>query len=320
MSPTCHVCNRQGRAGHRVGGFTLVELLVVIGIIALLIGILLPTLNRARESARQTKCLSNMRQIAVATVMFAQENTGRMPTRGGSAIMKWDTASNKYVQVGGTDIPGLQSTTDWIAWQRKVDPWIGAASTGADQNITYSGLAKFMSIRPRYHTTPQEANSIAGAADEVFRCPSDNVEARPNAMDNGNKPYRYSYSMNIYYMNPIFPNVNNSRRVDGKFSGKISSIRNASEKVLVVCEDEVTLDDGVFSPNAANWVAGASVNAVAARHELKFKKAGTSGNKIPTEQARGNVGFCDGHVEFMTRKDAISAKYSGNPTPDPVGF
>jgi len=63
----------------RRAGFTLVELLVVIGIVALLISILLPSLARAREQANQTKCLSNMRSIALALVMYCDSGKGALP-------------------------------------------------------------------------------------------------------------------------------------------------------------------------------------------------------------------------------------------------
>ena len=60
-------------------GFTLVELLVVIGIIALLIGILLPTLSRARGAAKDLVCLSNMRQQGMGIVMYTEAHKGILP-------------------------------------------------------------------------------------------------------------------------------------------------------------------------------------------------------------------------------------------------
>lgn len=63
--------------------FTLVELLVVIGIIALLISILLPTLGRWCEAAKATRCLSNMRQLGSGLIMYINENNGLMPQQSG---------------------------------------------------------------------------------------------------------------------------------------------------------------------------------------------------------------------------------------------
>jgi prepilin-type N-terminal cleavage/methylation domain-containing protein/prepilin-type processing-associated H-X9-DG protein len=67
------------RAGPRRAGFTLVELLVVIGIIALLISILLPTLNAARSSAKSIVCASNLRQLSLGFIVYANDFEGSLP-------------------------------------------------------------------------------------------------------------------------------------------------------------------------------------------------------------------------------------------------
>lgn len=74
-------------------GFTLIELLVVIAIIAILAAILFPVFARAREKARQSSCLSNVKQIALSTMMYSQDYDERMPlkyfTTGVSGAIKY---------------------------------------------------------------------------------------------------------------------------------------------------------------------------------------------------------------------------------------
>ena len=271
------ITQRPCHPARRPRAFTLVELLVVIGIIAVLIAILLPALNRAREAAKQVQCLSNMKQLSNAVIMFANENRGWMPGRAGTGTpIKLDESTGSWntKAMAAAEIPDTVSW-EWIAYQRQVDPIFGYTATGgprANQNITLGALAKYLGYKPVFGLSGQAQNEVAPSLESVFRCPSDTF-ARPK--QNKAPPegaYRYSYSINDLVttstglgtpntvqngwggLSPTPPRPAGwprTARYWGSFTGKITQIKKSSDIILFVCEDEQTLDDGIFAARSA---------------------------------------------------------------------
>jgi len=106
-------------------GFTLIELLVVIAVIAVLMGILIPTLNRAREAGKRTVCLSNLRSLTQGWVMYAGENDGRFINAAARTVVR----SGEGFSWGNTSLPP--------AW---VGVWTGAYEMEAMEGAIKIGL------------------------------------------------------------------------------------------------------------------------------------------------------------------------------------
>lgn len=130
-------CGLAGQAGRKFSGFTLIELLVVIAIISLLVSILLPSLNRAKDLARRAMCASNLRNCGTSLFLYAGDNGGTLPCRynwstcySHEASGGTQTYANGGLLVHGKYAPlGTFFSPGKIGW------------TGGDEYLDYDGTA-----------------------------------------------------------------------------------------------------------------------------------------------------------------------------------
>jgi prepilin-type N-terminal cleavage/methylation domain-containing protein/prepilin-type processing-associated H-X9-DG protein len=228
-------------------GFTLVELLVVVGIIAVLIAILLPVLGRVREDARRTQCAANLRQLGAAFEMYYNANRRSYP---GPA---W----------------AVPADDDWVYWQ-------------AEREFGDGLIA-------RYLNHP-----------EVFRCPSDGVDAHwviygtPIGVP---QPYRYSYIFNVWFAGTAASRYRTGSRY----------VPRASEKLLLIEADENTVGSGRWDAGVTYMDVTTLQDLLGTRHDRNRWTSFPDGYPPygpyrPDRLNRGNASFVDGHVDYVTRE------------------
>lgn len=143
-------------------GFTLIELLVVISIIAVLMALILPAIQSAKEAARRTTCLNNMRNVALAAIDYAEKKGGRLPASGTYPGADTDSDGLRDTIYAGHSwivdiLPGLDQQAVYERWNK-------AASFAAGANVNVGQINIPVLTCPNDNTADGEAGGLSYVA------------------------------------------------------------------------------------------------------------------------------------------------------------
>ncbi len=217
------------QSNHTRSGFTLIELLVVIAIIAILAAILFPVFAQAREKARQISCLSNLKQIGLAFLMYTQDYDETFPSttqaNGGCAPLSdwwgagggWTTWVNPYIKAGGLyHCPSAESPF-WLAGAP--EGWCGTPDP-AEVNLLKQTATQGSTYFYRKASAIAARSDIAGHAitDAEFSLPAQNyivVEYAAWHRDRKTTLYNNPVDVNKLDLNTVFID-GHAKQVKGK--------------------------------------------------------------------------------------------------------
>jgi prepilin-type N-terminal cleavage/methylation domain-containing protein len=140
--------------------FTLIELLVVIAIIAILIGLLLPAVQKVREAAARTQCTNNLKQIALATIACCDAHQTLMPPGDGLYPNPNPAANNSYASIFFHILPNLEQQNSYNATLQGSDPHGNNVGPGGSALPTFSPFWNVLHINMKTYICPSDPTNV----------------------------------------------------------------------------------------------------------------------------------------------------------------